>query len=348
MKGTVIKIESVLSLVDTEQGVLACAVRSRLAESDTGETKPLCVGDEVEVELTGKGEGVITAAHPRRTLLSRAHPRDPRLEHVVLSNVDQLLIVASVRQPPLRVGLIDRYIIAADMGGLDPVICINKVDLADQTREHEQIAGVYRGLDYPVVLTSAETGEGLDELKASLKDKSTALAGHSGVGKSSLINAIQPGLELKTAPVDTRGRHCTSTVSLLKLDFGGYVVDTPGIRELRLWDIERRDVAEFYPEVWERSHECHMPDCIHIHENGCAVKAAVESGEISRLRYEGYVNLVDSVEELKVPRRTDVEKPDSQVPQIKRRPSRHTQKQKMEKRLREEMDNSDDPTSASP
>jgi len=155
MKGTITKILSVMSLVDTPGGVLQCTVRTRLAEGDTGETKPLVVGDEVEVEATGTGEAVITRVHPRRTRLSRAQPRDPRVEHVIVANVDQLLIVSAVRTPPLRVGLIDRYIIAADMGGVRPIICINKVDLAEDPAEHRGAARLYRDLGYGVVLTSA-------------------------------------------------------------------------------------------------------------------------------------------------------------------------------------------------
>jgi len=316
MRGIVTNILSICSLVDTEEGLLKCAVRSRLVESDTGEKKPVAVGDEVEVELTSKGEGVVTGVYPRRTKLSRSIPRDRRIEHVIL---------------------IDRYIIAAETGGLQPAICLNKVDLATDASEHREVAEMYGRLGYPVLLTSAVTGAGLDGLKAVLKGKSTALAGHSGVGKSSLLNAVQPGLKLKTALVDERGRHCTSTVSLLKLDVGGYVVDTPGVREFSLWDIARRDVAEFYPDIWERSRDCRMPDCIHVHENDCAVKAAVERGEVPRLRYESYIGLLESVVELEVPRYTDVDQPNRQLPQTKRRPSRHTHKQQLEKRLGEEM-----------
>jgi ribosome biogenesis GTPase len=337
VRGKITQILSVVSVVDTAEGILKCAVRRKLVESDTGEKKPLAVGDDVEVERTGRGEGIITAVLPRRTKLSRTVPHDPRIEHVIVANVDRLLIVSAVRLPPLRVGLIDRYIIAAQTGGLEPVVCINKIDLAQSPADYEDVAAMYRRLGYRVLLTSAATGAGLEELRAVLKDVSTAFAGHSGVGKSSLLNALQPGLKLKTAPVDVRGRHCTSTATLLKLDSGGYVVDTPGVRELNLWNIKQRDVAEFYPEIRELAHDCRMPDCTHLHEQDCAVKAAVENGQLPKLRYESYVSLRRSLEELKEPRQTDVESPERQVPKIKRRPSRHTFKQQIQRRLREEL-----------
>ncbi len=338
MQGTITNIASVSCSVDTAEGVYKCTARRRLTDSDTGETKPLAVGDRVKLELTGAGEGVVTEVLPRRTKLSRAQPRDHRTEHVIVANVDQVLIVSSVRRPPLRVGLIDRYIIAAEAEGLEPIICINKIDLAQPGDEHETVSQLYRELGFSVLFTSATEDVGIESLRGVLRDKSTVLAGHSGVGKSSLINALQPGLELKIAPIGWRGTHCTSSVSLLKLDGGGYVVDTPGIREFGLWDIERRDVAQFFPRIWELSRECHMPDCTHVHEPECAVKAAVESGELPRLRYKSYVEIMESIERWEEPRRTDVDRPHEQVSQSKRRLSRRTRKQGLRRRWQEDLE----------
>jgi len=174
------------------------------------------------------------------------------------------------------------------------------------------------------------------------------LAGHSGVGKSALINAVQPGLRLKTGPVSTKGRHTTSWVSLLKLDFGGYVVDTPGIREFTLWEIEKREVAQFFPRIWELSHECRMPDCIHVHEPGCAVLAALERGELARERYESYLRIVETVEQPDVPRDTDVERPREQIARKRRTPSRKRRRQDLKRRIEIEMAEDDDYDEALP
>jgi len=343
MVGTVTKIASVSCQVDVGDRVYECAVRGRLTESDTGESKPLAVGDRVELTADSESTGVVERILPRRTKLSRAHPQDPRIEKVIVANVDQALIVSSLRRPPLSLGIIDRYVIAAQAGGLEPIVCINKIDLARDESEYEDVARLYRELELVVLLTSAKTGAGLDEMASALKGKSTVLAGHSGVGKSSLINALQPGLSLKTGTVRQghKGRHVTSSVSLLKLELGGYVVDTPGIREFTLWDIEKRDVAQFFPRIWELSHDCKMPDCIHLHEPHCAVREAFQSGELPRVRYESYQRIVESIEKASIPRDTDVERPNEQIPKRKRRPSRQWRRQWAKDRVNEQMEDTD-------
>ncbi|MHC4479607.1 MAG: ribosome small subunit-dependent GTPase A [Planctomycetota bacterium] len=342
MEGTVTSISSVLCEVDAGQRTYTCKVRGRLAESDTGESKPMAVGDRVAFSPIDEDEGIIEKVLPRSTKLSRRSPRDPRTEHVIVANVEQLLIVASVRKPPLTAGIIDRYIIAGEAGGLDPVICINKVDLAADESEYRDLARMYEEMEYLVLLTSATERRGLEGLKDALRDASTVLAGHSGVGKSSLINAIEPGLKLRTGPVRTKGRHVTSRVSLLKLSFGGYVVDTPGIREFTLWEIEKGEVAQFFPWIWEMSHECRMPDCVHMHEPDCAVKAALERGELPRTRYDSYVRIVETIEEITVPRDTDVEQPEEQIARHKREPSRRRRKQQLRRLAREQLEEAEE------
>ncbi len=338
LEGTVTRIRSVLCEVDADEQTYECTARGRLVESDTGRSKPLAVGDRVVITPTGEGEGVIEQVRPRRTKLSRRSPRDPRIEHVIAANVDRLLIVSSVRRPPLNLRIIDRYIIAGEAGALEPVVCINKIDLAGGETEHLEAARLYREMDYQVLLTSAKTGEGIDRLRETLRGHSTVLAGHSGVGKSALINALQPGLELRTGPVESKGRHTTTTVSLLNLDSGGYVVDTPGIREFTAWEIEPQEVGQFFPQIWELSHDCKMPDCIHVHEPECAVKKAVESGDLPEQRYDSYLRILESLETPEVPRATDVEKPDRQISRKKRRPSRRSRKQQLRRRFEEDLE----------
>ena len=339
VQGTVLKIASVSCQVDVDGELYECLARGRLKESDTKESKPLAVGDRVEVGPTGPNRGVIESVAPRRTKLSRAHPNDPKIEKVIVANVDQVLVVGSVRRPALNVGIIDRCLIAAQSGGLDGVVCINKCDLARESSEYEEVAECYRRPGLKVLITSARTGVGMDGLKTVLQGKSTVLAGHSGVGKSSLLNAIQPGLRLKTGLVKDahKGRHVTSSVSLLRLDFGGYVADTPGIREFNLWDTGRREITWFFPEISELLPQCKMSNCIHVHEPGCAVKEAVERGSVARLRYESYLRIVDSIAESSQPRDTDVERPQEQIARRKREPSRRKRKQDIRRQMDEEL-----------
>jgi ribosome biogenesis GTPase len=337
MEGTVIRVRSMLCEVDAGNVVYDCKVRGRLVDSDTGESKPLAVGDRVVFTPMAGTEGVVEKVLPRRTKLSRTSPRGRHTEHVMVANVDQLLIVNSVRVPPLTPGIIDRYVIAGEVGQLEPIICINKIDQAEDPAEYEGVAGAWEALGYRVLRTSALRRLGLQELKDVLRDRSTVLAGHSGVGKSSLLNAIQPGLKLRTGPVTTKGRHVTNYASLLKLAFGGYVVDTPGIREFTLWDIKKVEVAQFFPRIWELSADCRMPNCQHTHEPECAVKAAVESGELDPERYESYLRIVAGIEEMVVPRATDVDAPDEQVAKNQRLQTRSTRKQAFRERSRQEL-----------
>ncbi len=339
MEGTVVKIAASACYVDDGETIYECAARGKLTESDTGQSKPLAVGDRVEFREIDEGQGVVERVLPRETKLSRSHPHDPRIEKVMVANVDQVVIVASVKSPPLNPAAIDRFMIAAEAGGLAPLICINKVDLAEDESEYAEVADTYRELDLPVILTSAKTGNGVDKLKTFMKDKSTVLAGHSGTGKSSLINAVQPGLELRTGDLTSggKGKHVTSNVSLLKLDFGGYVVDTPGTREFSLWDVDKREVQEFFPAIWELAGECKMPDCMHVHEPKCAVQKAVEEGELPEVRYDSYRRILDSIEEFAAPRATDVERPEEQIPREKRGRSRQDWRQWARERAEEEL-----------
>lgn len=329
MEGIVTTVQSVLCTVDTEAGTYQCQARRRLVDTDSAESKPLAVGDRVIVTPIDDEQAVIEEVLPRTTRLSRRSPRDLRTEQVIVANVDQVLIVAAIRKPDISPGLIDRYIIAAEAGGIVPIVCLNKIDLAEDSAEFMEPAEMYAGMDYDVVLTSAETGDGIQDLADLLREKTTVFAGHSGVGKSSLLNALQPNLRLRTGEVYESGRHTTTWASLLKLDIGGYVVDTPGIREFTLFDIEPHEVQQFFPEIWELSHDCHMPDCTHIHEPECAVLEAVESGDLLESRYESYFRIVATTETENIPRQTDVDNPDEQITKKKRKVSRRKRKQDM-------------------
>jgi ribosome biogenesis GTPase len=322
------------------ENTYSCAARDRLLESDTAQSNPLAVGDRVKFQVLDTGEGVVEEVLPRESKLSRAHPHDERREKVIVANVDQLLIVTSVRQPPLNISIIDRYLIAAARGGVTPVLCINKIDLAETEDEYERVAQIYRDEGLDVVTTSAKTGAGTDALKGLLADCTTVFAGHSGVGKSSLLNCLQPGLELRTGQLSHggKGRHVTSAASLLDLDFGAYVVDTPGIREFTLWDLEKAEVPRYFPGILKLSGDCKMPDCSHTHEPDCAVKRAVENGDYPKERYDSYCRILESVERPEVPRKTDVERPDEQIPQEKREKKRQRRRDSVEEMIEEELE----------
>jgi ribosome biogenesis GTPase / thiamine phosphate phosphatase len=256
--------------------------------SDVG----VAIGDQV---LFSAQRRRIEEILPRRTVLSRADPHNPRLERVIAANVDLVVHVVSLKDPPLRPGLIDRFLIAAEKSGAAPLICLNKVDLLESADELELLRP-YENAGVPVIHCSAATGAGIDQLAGALAGRCSVFAGHSGVGKSSLLNALDPGARARMGAVSAatgKGRHTTTASVLFQLPNGARVIDTPGIREFGLWSIGPADVRRYYHDF--DGYLCAFPDCSHIHEPACAVKAAVESGEVARARYETYVRIVESV-----------------------------------------------------
>ncbi|HEY8503263.1 MAG TPA: ribosome small subunit-dependent GTPase A, partial [Gemmataceae bacterium] len=292
-----------LSVVQAEDGTLyRCAVRRLLKSLATDERGVVATGDLVWFRPAGFvtdpetgqtiGEGMIERVEPRHGVLTRA---SRRREHVLVANVDQLLIVMSLVEPDLKPHLIDRYLASAQQGGLAPVLCLNKADRVEPARM-QRLVGAYSQLGVPTLLTSAVTGMGIDRLRERLKGRATVLSGQSGVGKSSLLNALQPGLALKVRAVSgatQKGRHTTTTAELIRLDFGGWVVDTPGVRQLQLWDILPEEVEGFFAEFRPFVALCRFPDCTHLHEDGCAVKDAVVRRWISARRYHSYVGMFE-------------------------------------------------------
>ena len=293
--GTVVEVATGLCRVVLDGRVLTCAVRGALSSVDTGFTNLVAVGDRVRVSLDGAGQGVIEEVLPRRSLLARP---DSHLQQVLVANLDQLLVVASWRQPALWAELIDRYLIAAQRIGIEPIVCVNKIDLAEDPAAARAELAPYRDLGVNVLFTSAATGEGLTRLRQVLPGRVTALVGLSGVGKSSLLQAVQPGLALRTGDVSEhsgQGRHTTTQVTLLPLALGGYVVDTPGIREFGLSGLTRADLAQFYPDLRPFAAHCRFANCSHTHEPECAVKAAVADGQLSPMRYHSYACIYESL-----------------------------------------------------
>jgi ribosome biogenesis GTPase len=276
----------------TDARVVECTVRRLVRTMSRDARNAVVIGDEVLVEPTGGDTGVIVRVEPRRSALSRGSDRH---EHVIVANIDQAVIVVSAAEPQLKPALIDRFLVSAGKGGVRAVVCISKVDLIDLA-ELEPVAEIYRRIGYDVVLASTRTGAGVDQLRNLLAGRESVVAGQSGVGKSSLINAVEPGLQLATGGVSEdsgKGRHTTRVSSLLPLASGGWIADTPGVRQLQLWDVSPGEVEAYFREFVPHVPNCRFPDCTHTHETGCAVKAAVERGDISALRYEGYLRILE-------------------------------------------------------
>ncbi len=281
--------------VDDGERIWLCTIRRILRTRQIEQRAPVAVGDQVLFSVVSESEGVhregvIVQVAPRRTVLERS---DGRRTHVIAVNVDQVLVIASLREPMLKPHLIDRYLVAAHAGGLPAIVVVNKIDLGPED-ELDEVLERYQAIGYAALGTSAAEDRGVDELRGLMKDKVSLIAGQSGVGKSSLLNAIQPGLRLKTGAVSAsteKGRHTTTTAVYLKLDFGGAVIDTPGIRALDVAMVPLQEIELHFVEFVDRMRDCKFPDCVHVHEIGCAIKDAVDAGEIDPSRYESYVQL---------------------------------------------------------
>ena len=288
--GTVVSVSSGLCVVEIDGARLQCRLRSGLTAAETSFTNVAAVGDRVVVSDDGSGGGIVDEVLPRSTILARPDVFHGHRRQVIAANVDQLLIVSSWREPPFWPELVDRCVIAAQRNGLTPVVCVNKVDLVDEVQELDEAVLPYEMLGHPVVQTSAVTGEGIDVLRGVLQGSTTALAGPSGAGKSTLIAAVQPGLDLRVAEVDRsgEGRHTTTQAMMLGLDRGGFVVDTPGVREFGLAGVRRRQLEAFYPEIAALTPGCRFGDCAHLDEPGCAVSVGRESGVVHASRYDSY------------------------------------------------------------
>jgi ribosome biogenesis GTPase len=291
MSGRVLSVHGLASAVEAKDGtVVQCATRRILKTLTTDQRHVVAAGDQVLFRPAPSGEGVIERVEPRYGVLSRS---SRGRQHIIVTNVDQLLIVASAAEPYLKPNLIDRFLISAHKAGLRPLICINKVDLVDPAAM-QPLVGVYSQMGYQVLLLSVQTGLGIDRLRRAMAGRSSAVAGQSGVGKSSLLNAVDARLNLRVSAVSAesqKGRHTTTTAKLWPLTTGGYVVDTPGIRQFQLWDVIPAEVGGYFRDLRPYINHCRYPNCTHTHELDCAVKNAVADGRLDARRYESYCQL---------------------------------------------------------
>ncbi|MGB8980291.1 MAG: ribosome small subunit-dependent GTPase A [Anaerolineales bacterium] len=259
---------------------------------------PVAIGDRVRYIDAGEGRGMIVEILPRDSKLSRPAPVPGQrvFEQVIVSNADLVLPVFSVASPTPKWGLLDRYLVSAEAAELPSLIVVNKLDLAWKNPSFDEEIEIYRRIGYPVLLVSAVTGEGVEELRQALQGRQSVMVGKSGVGKTSLLNAIQPGLGLRVKAVGQgevgKGRHTTTHLEMFELDFGGALVDTPGIREFGLWDIPGEELAYLFPEMAEHVGRCKFGlSCRHDQEPGCAIRKAVMAGAVSLYRYQSYMRL---------------------------------------------------------
>lgn len=269
-----------------------CATRRLLKSLNSDDRHVIVTGDRVQFRPVNDLEGMVERIEPRQGELSRT---SKGRRHVIAANVDQLLIVVSAAEPPLKANLIDRLLISAETGDIKPVVCINKVDLVEPAHL-QPLVGVYSQMGYTVHLLSVRTGQGIDRLRKSLVGRASAVAGQSGVGKSSLLNAVEPGLALRIGRItaDTqKGRHTTTSAELLPLASGGYMVDTPGVRQFELWDVEPAEVGGFFRDLRPFINLCRFPNCTHTHEDDCGVKDAVADNFLDARRYESYLHLLE-------------------------------------------------------
>ena len=305
MEGVIVKVTGSWHEVRLEDGVvISCRIIGKLRMEDIKTTNQVGVGDRVTIHLENddKTQGSITEILPRKNYIVRQSPRRKHDLHLLASNVDQAILVTTIIQPKLKMGFIDRFLLMTEPHNIPVTIVINKSDLF-HGEEWELFGGLkimYEDIGYHVMSCSSENEEGIDALKSLLKDKTSLVAGQSGVGKSTLVNTIQPGLGLKTDEISDysgKGQHTTTFAEMFPLTMGGYIIDTPGIKMLSYNNLEPLDVAHNFREFFELSSSCRFPNCLHKEEPGCAVKSGVEAGTVSPLRYEHYLQIMSEVED---------------------------------------------------
>jgi len=303
MKGIVYKSTGSWYMVKGEDGhVYQARLKGKFKIKDITSTNPIAVGDEVGFEMEDEAENrtMITALLPRRNYVNRISPANRRQHHIIASNLDQSLLIATIKDPRTSTGFIDRFLVTCEAFHIPAIIVFNKSDLHEEheTAVYEERKAIYEKVGYRVLLTSVEEEKGLDALKETLYGKTTLISGHSGVGKSSIINAILEGVNIRTTEVSDwsgKGMHTTTFAEMYDIPEGGRIIDTPGMREFAIADITKNEFSHFFPEMKLRLNQCQFNNCMHLNEPGCAIKKAVLAGEIHEDRYISYCTILDSM-----------------------------------------------------
>lgn len=289
-------------LRDAEGRAYQARIKGKFKIGDISSTNPVAVGDLVTLENEHDPENtMITEIHKRKNYITRTSPHNKNQHHIIASNLDQSMLFVTLKDPRTSLGFIDRFLVVSEAYEVPAVLVYNKIDLLDdeELEQLEEIISLYQNIGYKVVKVSVQQQKGMQELSHLLQGKVTLLSGHSGVGKSTFINTLFPELELRTSEVSEwsgKGMHTTTFAEMFDLPEGGAIIDTPGIREMGLVDIDKYELAHYFPEMRALMQECQFNNCIHIHEPGCAIKNAVASNSIHIERYHDYLNILDSLE----------------------------------------------------
>lgn len=289
-------------LVRAENGaVLECRLKGKIRLDDRKTTNPVAVGDIVDLEIDNDGSNQITKIHPRKNYIIRKSINLSKQAHILASNLDQAILVATLVAPRTSLGFIDRFLVTAEAYDIPAKIVFNKKDILDENslELQQEIMNLYSNIGYECYAVSSFNNEDIESIKHLLKDKTTLIAGHSGVGKSTLVNAIEPNLELRTGDISSahlKGTHTTTFAELFPLTFGGNIIDSPGIKELGLVEMKKEEVGHYFPEIRKIMRECRFNNCLHVNEPKCAVLKAVEQGEISQERYQSYLGILNGEE----------------------------------------------------
>lgn len=304
MTGVVIKSTGSWYAVRTENNaILNCRIRGKFRIKGIKSTNPVTVGDIVDIELeTNKENGIITNIHERKNYIIRKSVNLSKQTHIIAANIDQVFLLVTLKSPQTFTSFIDRFLATAEAYSIPAILLFNKIDIYDEETlaKKKALEEIYTKIGYQCLDLSALENVNIDKLKDLMKDKVSMFSGHSGVGKSTLINKVSPELDLKTSEISTQhkqGQHTTTFAEMFALPFGGYIIDTPGIKGFGVVDFEEDEIGDFFPEIFALKHLCKFNNCLHTNEPKCAIKEAVENGEIAISRYKSYLQLLAGEDE---------------------------------------------------
>jgi len=306
MKGTVYKSTGSWYTVKSQQGdFYQCRIKGKFRIGNIKSTNPVAVGDQVIFKVETKGDetvGVIHTIEPRDNYIIRKSVNLSKQTHIIAANIDVAFLLVTLNNPPTFTTFIDRFLVTAEAYHVKAVLLFNKIDLYNEEEllEIKYLAALYRNIGYDCIGISAKTGKNVDKVKAFMEDKVTLFSGHSGTGKSTLVNAIEPNLDLKTAEISEQhqqGQHTTTFAEMYDLSFGAQIIDTPGIRGFGVVEIDKEELGNYFPEFFERKQECKFNNCLHINEPQCAIKEALEASEIAWSRYKSYLQILEGEDE---------------------------------------------------